>query len=110
MKLLLDECLPWRLKPLLAASGHECQTAREAGLSGKENGELLDLAENVFDVLVTIDKNIRHQQNVAGRKIAVLIIRSASNDLGDIQPHVPEALAALRSLRPGQVVEVGGVP
>ena len=107
MRLLLDECLPWRLKPLLAAGGHDCQTVGEAGFSGKENGELLDLAENVFDVLVTIDRNIRYQQNLEGRKIAVLIIRTASNDLGDIQPHVPEALAALPSLQPGQVVEVG---
>ena len=110
MKLLLDECMPWRLKPLFAAGGHECRTARDAGFSGKENGELLDLAEDVFDVLVTIDKNIRCQQNLAGRKIAVLIIRSVSNDLDDIRPHVPEALLALRSLRPGQVVEVGSIP
>jgi len=110
MKLLLDECLPRRLKPLLAQGGHECQTVREAGFSGKENGELLDLAEDVFDIFVTLDKNIRYQQNLAGRKIAVLIIRSASNDLGDIQPHVEEALAALRSMRPGQVVEVGRAP
>ena len=110
MKLLLDECTPWRLKPLFAAGGHEFRTARDAKFSGMGNGELLDLAEDVFDVLVTIDKNIRYQQNLTGRKIAVLIIRSVSNDLDDIRPHVPEALLALRSLRPGQVVEVGSIP
>jgi len=95
MRLLPDECLPRRLKPLLAAGGHESQTAGDAGLSGKENGEFLDLAEEFFDVLVTIDKSIPYQQNLAGPKIAVLVIRSASNDLGDIEPHVAEALAAL---------------
>ena len=70
----------------------------EAGFSGKENGELLAVADKKFDVLLTIDKNIRHQQNLAGKKIAVLIIRSISSDLEDIRPHIPDALAALRTI------------
>jgi predicted nuclease of predicted toxin-antitoxin system len=106
MRLLLDECMPRRAKFLFAEGGHECETVRDAGFSGKENGELLTLAEKDFDVLVTIDKNIRYQQNITRRKIAVLIIRAASNDLDDIRPHVPEALVVLRSIRPGQVTEV----
>jgi hypothetical protein len=64
-------------------------------------------AEERFDVLVTIDKNIRHQQKITGRKIAILIIRPASNDLDDIRPHVPHALVVLQSLKPGQMVEIG---
>jgi len=95
---------------LFAESGHECETVRDAGFSGKENGELIALAEKKFNVLITIDKNIRYQQNIAGRNIAILIIRAASNDLDDIRPHVPQALAALRSIRPGQIVEVGILP
>jgi len=110
MRLLLDECLPRRTKFLVAESGHECETVRDAGFSGKENGELIALAEKKFNVLITIDKNIRYQQNIAGRNIAILIIRAASNDLDDIRPHVPQALAALRSIRPGQIVEVGILP
>ena len=110
MRLLLDECLPRRTKFLFAESGHECETVRDAGFSGKENGELIALAEKQFNVLITIDKNIRYQQNIAGRNIAILIIRAASNDLDDIRPHVPQALAALRSIRPGQIVEVGILP
>ena len=81
MRLLIDECLPQRVKVLFAEAGHDCQTAREAGLSGKENGELLAAADKKFEVLLTIDKNIRHQQSLTGRKIAVLIIRSVSSDL-----------------------------
>jgi len=73
----------------------------------QQNGELLALAEEHFDVLVTIDKNIRYQQNMTGRNIAILIIRPASNDLDDIRQHVPNALVALQSLKPGQVFEVG---
>ena len=57
--------------------------------------------------LVTIDRNIRYQQNMTGRNIAILIIRPASNDLDDIRPHVPNALVALQSLEPGQILEVG---
>jgi hypothetical protein len=87
--------------------GHECETVAEAGFSSKQNGELLALAEENFDVLITIDKNIRHQQNIAGRSIAILIIRAASNDLDDIRPHIPLALAALNNIKPGQIVEVG---
>jgi len=109
MKLLFDECVPRKVKFLFAEGGHECETVRDAGFSGKENGELLALAEGHFDVLVTIDKNIRYQQNMTGRNIAVLIIRATSNDLDDIRPLVPNALLALQSLKPGQVFEVGGL-
>jgi len=107
MKLLLDECVPRKIKFLFAAEGIFCETVRDAGWSGKENGELLSLAEQQFEVLVTIDRNIKHQQNLAGRKISVLIIRTASNDYEDIQPLIPAAIEALQSIRPGQFLEVG---
>ena len=107
MKLLLDECVPRKVKFLLAVEGHECRTAGEAGLAGKENGELLVEAEKHFEVLVTIDKNIPHQQNLSGRKLAILIIRPISNDIDDIRPHIEFALAALRSIKAGQIVQVG---
>ena len=107
MKLLFDECVSRKVKFLFADGGHECETVRDAGFSGKENGELIALADEHFDVLVTIDKNIRYQQNMTGRNIAILIIRPASNDLDDIRPHVPNALVALQSLKPGQILEVG---
>ena len=107
MRLLIDECLPQRVKFLFAEAGHDCQTVREAGLSGEENGELLAAADGKFDVLLTIDKNIRHQQSLAERKIAILIIRPVSSDLEDIRPHVPAALRVLRTVQPGQFAEVG---
>ena len=110
MKLLLDECLPQRVRYFFIEAGHECETVRDAGFSGKENGELLALAEENFDALITIDKNIRYQQNLTGRNIAIIIIRATSNDLDDIQPQIPRALAALKTIRPGQVVEVGILP
>src|SRR5205807_4396502 len=107
MTLLLDECLPRKLKFFFSERGHHCTTVREAGFGSKENGELLALAEGNYDVLITIDKNIRYQQNMADRRIAILIIRAPSNDVSDIEPRIPEALNALQSIQPGQVVEIG---
>jgi hypothetical protein len=65
------------LKVALAASGFDCTTVGEAGWSGKENGELLALADASFDVVV-IDRNLRYQQNLTGHRIALLIVRARS--------------------------------
>lgn len=109
MRILIDECAPRDLK--LSFTGHkcECQTVQEVGWSGKKNGELLSLAEGKFDVLVTLDKNMQFQQNLRGRKIAVLFVGARSNDFDDILPHLPECFAALESIQPGQMVRVGWV-
>jgi predicted nuclease of predicted toxin-antitoxin system len=106
MRLLLDECVPRKIKFLFTAGGHECETVREAGFDGKTNGELLALAESLFDVLITIDRNIRYQQNLTGRDIAILVLCARSNDIVDITPLVPKALGTLGVLKPGQVAEV----
>jgi predicted nuclease of predicted toxin-antitoxin system len=71
MKILIDECLPARMKGALAALGHECETVRRAGFGAKKNGELLKSAEDKWDVLLTSDRNIRYQQNLSGRRVAI---------------------------------------
>ncbi|HZT35760.1 MAG TPA: DUF5615 family PIN-like protein [Nitrososphaera sp.] len=106
MRILIDECLPKKIKASFPT--HECTTVQEAGLAGKQNGDLLSLAEGNFDVFLTVDKGIRYQQNLAGRKIAVLTIRAVSNDIDDIRPHIRDCLVALDSLKPGQIVVVPG--
>jgi hypothetical protein len=69
VKVLLDECLPRKLKA--GFTGHDCKTVPEAGLAGKKNGVLLSLAEDAgFDVFLTMDKGLQYQQNLAGRSIA----------------------------------------
>ena len=65
MKILIDECLPDELNESVADMGHECQTVRRAGYGSKKNGELLALAEGRGDVLLTSDRNIKYQQNMA---------------------------------------------
>jgi len=106
MKVLLDECIPRKFKRSLP--GHECQTVPEAGLAGKTNGELISLAERSgFEVLLTVDKGLAHEPNVAGRKIAILIVRAKSNRLADVLPHAEACVAQISSIRPGQIVRIG---
>jgi len=62
---------------------------------------LLTLAEGKFDVFVTIDKNIRYQQNLSGRKIAILIIRARSSEIDDLLPELPACIVALHSISAG---------
>ena len=105
MKLLIDECVDERL--LLLFPGHDCQTARHAGLAGSKNGRLLDAAEATgFDVLVTVDQNIPDQQNLGGRKLSILILCGPTNRLRDLAPLAPAAVAALSTIEPGHVVRI----
>ena len=107
MRILLDECVPRRLRRDLA--GHEVRTVAEMGWSGKKNGELLQLmAGQSFEVLLTVDQSIRHQQNLQAAGIAVVVLVSPSNRLADLVPLVPAAQAAFSSLKPGDVVEITG--
>ena len=81
MRILLDECVPWPMHRLL--SGHTCSNVQSQGWGGIKNGELLQRAEGEFDLFITSDQNIRYQQNLAGRRIA--IIELSTNDIGRIQ-------------------------
>ncbi|MGH9748185.1 MAG: DUF5615 family PIN-like protein [Candidatus Acidiferrales bacterium] len=107
MKILIDECAPRALKNFLSAHGHSCLTVPEAGWSGKANGELLSLAEAGFDAFVTLDTNLRYQQNLAGRRIAIVVIVTASNRLSRLARHFPSCAEALQSIQPGEIVHVG---
>lgn len=106
MKTLLDECLPKNLRKHLAP--RRCGIVAEAGFSGKSNGELLTLAESSgWQVLLTIDRGIPYQQNLTGQAISVVLILARSNRIADLLPRVPDVLRALRSIEPGQVVQIG---
>ncbi len=106
MKLLMDECVPRKLKSSFS-NQHDCRTVQEAGWAGLKNGELLVVAEDRFDVLLTLDRGFQYQQTMAGRKIALLVIHAASNRLRDCLPHVTGCLDALRTIQAGDVVHVG---
>jgi len=107
MRVLIDECLPAGLKESLAALGHECETVRRAGYGAKKNGELLSLMEGRWDALLTNDRNIKHQQNMSGRNVSIVILCAKSNRIRDLLPLMPACAQALLSVLPGSVVEVG---
>jgi predicted nuclease of predicted toxin-antitoxin system len=105
MKILLDECMPRKLKPLL--SGHDVRTVAEAGYAGKKNGELLRLAEKEgFEVLLTLDQGVAYQQNLTGRKISVVVLRTKSSRLRDVKPLLGSCLSALPSVGAGSFLEI----
>jgi hypothetical protein len=99
MRILLDENLPRKLSEHLM--GHQCRSVVESGWSGKTNGELLALADPLFDVLLTLDKSLPYQQNLESGRIAVLIVRARSNRIQDLLPIIPECLTAMESIQPG---------
>jgi len=107
MRVLLDECVNEGLRKYFP--DHDCQTARYAGLAGLENGQLLTAAESArFDVVLTVDRGFEYQQNLEKRKIAVIIFCGKSVLLEDLVPRVPDCLAQLESIQPGQVIRIGG--
>jgi len=106
MRILLDECVPSKFTSSLSGQGRECSTVPEAGMAGKKTGELLRLAETIFDVLVTLDQGLEYQQNLSGRKIAVIVIRARSNRYADVLPHAKRCLDAIASIQPGQLVRL----
>ena len=100
---MIDECVDERLRLLFP--GHDCQTARFAGLAGLKNGCLPEAAEAAgFDVLITVDQNIPDQQNRG--KVSILILCGPTNRLLDLTPLVPAAISALASIGRGDVVRI----
>jgi len=78
------------------------------GWGDLDNGDLLDAMTGHFDALVTVDKNLPHQQRMIDRPVGVVVLRAKSNRLSDLLPLVPDLLAALPTLQAGAVKEVAG--
>lgn len=87
MRILLDECLPQRLRDELP--GHDVCTVYEAGWKGRKNGELLALAAGQFDVFLTIDAGIEYQQNLEQLTVGVIALRARSNRVEHLRPLMP---------------------
>ena len=102
MKILFDQGTPAPLRHTLA--GHTVSTAHEMGWSVLENGALLSAAEAAFDAFITTDQNLRYQQNLAGRRLAILVLPTTS--WPSIQLHLPKIAAAIDALRPGDFIDL----
>ena len=91
-RVLLDHCVPRRVRLSLFAC--DVETTYQRGWSGLKNGDLLRTAEaNGFDVLVTADQNIRYQQNLASRRLAIVVL--PTNALHALVPLFPTIAAAV---------------
>jgi predicted nuclease of predicted toxin-antitoxin system len=99
MRILLDECVPWPMHRLLRS--HACNSVQAQGWSGIRNGDLLQRAEAEFDLFITADQNIRYQQNLAGRRIAILEL--STNDLRRIQAASALIEETMENIRPNEL-------
>ncbi len=104
MKILFDHCVPARLRRLLA--GHVVKTTAEMGWQNLQNGKLLAAAANHFEVMLTVDRNLQYQQNLATLPIAVLVLVAESNKLAVLAPLIPATEQKLAALIPRTIVEV----
>ena len=85
-------------------SGHSVSTAYEMGWSQLANGDLLEAAEVDFDALITTDQNLRYQQDLTGRRLAILVLPTTS--WPKIRANEAQVIASIDALRPGEIVEL----
>ncbi|BAT55150.1 hypothetical protein NOS3756_41290 [Nostoc sp. NIES-3756] len=104
MNILIDECIDRRLTRQL--SGHTVKTVPQMGWAGLPDGELLRLAQNEFDVFITVDRNLPFQQNLAVLDLAVLVLQAPSNRLADIQVLMSQILAIVDTVPKGTATVV----
>ena len=102
MKILFDHGTPAPLRRSLA--GHEVSTTYEMGWAKLSNGDLLAAAEKSFEVFITTDKNLRYQQNLVGRRLAILVLPTTS--WPEIQKHPDKISDAVAMLKPGDFIEL----
>ena len=108
MRILIDESLPVAFAAAL--TDHEVATVRAQHWLGLRNGVLLRAAVDAgFEVIVTADKALRHQQNLPAIGIAVVLLTHVRNRMQELQPLVPRVLTALQNVRKGELIEIRGV-
>jgi hypothetical protein len=102
LNILLDESAPRLIKTRL--TDFSISTVQEMGWTGLKNGELLTLAERQFDVFITADQQLRYQQNLAGRRLAILVL--PSNQVPMVTQLLPVIAQTLHDMAPGAFVEI----
>ena len=103
MLIIFDQATPVPIRPYL--EGHTVRTAAQQGWEKLSNGDLLTAAEEAgFDILLTTDKNIRYQQNLAGRKIAIVVL--GQQQWPQLEPHIQRVIEAVNAAKPSSYVEV----
>jgi predicted nuclease of predicted toxin-antitoxin system len=104
VRVLLDECLPRKLKQRLP--DHLVSTVPEMGWAGIKNGPLLRLAEPDFDVFVTIDSNLQYQQNLRATTLGIIALAAKDNTFETLAPLMTKVLAVLETIGPSTFIRV----
>ena len=104
MEILFDHCVPKRLKTYFTA--HEVSSTQEKGWSGYKNGELLISAGREFEIFLTVDRNIKHQQNLKGLPITIVILHAVNNRLETLIPFVVIVEETLKTIKFKTIVEI----
>jgi hypothetical protein len=104
MKVLLDECVPRKLKREIA--NHEVVTVTEQGWSGIKNGELLNLATTEFDIFLTVDQNLSFQQNLRNFNIGIILMVARNNRLKTLLPLMPAVRVAIEDAKAGEIIRI----
>jgi len=102
MKILLDECVPQKVIPLLTE--YAVKTVKQIGCTGFKNEQLLKKASNEkFDIFLTIDKNICHQQNISKFLIAVVVLNSNDSNIESLNDYVSLFMKKAKTFRKGKI-------
>ena len=104
MEILFDHNVSRKLRPHF--SPHLVTLTKEKGWDLLENGDLLEVAQPSFDVMITTDNNLYHQNKVANFNLAVIVLRAFKNRDSDLLPLMVETLEVLKVVQPGDVVYV----
>jgi len=105
MKVLLDECLPKRLKRELP--GHDVTRVQEMGWTGIKNGALIRLIQSAnFEVFVTIDGNLEYQQNLRAINFAIIVLGAPDNTFDTLRPLMPKVGKALKTIKVREIVHI----
>ncbi|MEX1062766.1 MAG: DUF5615 family PIN-like protein [Balneolaceae bacterium] len=108
IKLLLDECLPKKLKYRIEEldPAFFAKTTPEMGWASLSNGELLSVAEEEFDIFITSDKNLSFQQSIPSSSIQVVLLKARTNTYEDLFPLVEKLLSVIKAHEPGKFLEI----
>jgi predicted nuclease of predicted toxin-antitoxin system len=102
LKILIDECVPRSIKRSL--TGHIAHTVQELGYSSYENGDLISIAEGEFDLFITSDLNIRYQQNLTSRNLAILMLSTNKGSI--IKANKERIFEAVNQMKPTEFREL----
>ncbi len=104
MRVLLDECVPQQLRRDL--KGLDVKTVKEMGWTGVKNGALLSLAADAFDAVFTVDRGMEQVHTRLSARVGLVVLAAKTTDPVKLRPLMPQVLAALQKVEPGQIVRV----